>query len=152
MQIQNQSFHLTLFPLCSFMIIAISSHVCVMLIHAVRNGLTSAGGFLCGGRWQQGGSGTSFWVSRWCVYDWVKRGKDLSAAKPGPKGATKLDWDKLAKAVEKRPDAMLKELAEQFEVGTTAVWYALQQMKLVAELKRNGVSFEHYKDMPNTKL
>lgn len=76
-----------------------------------------------------------FGISRWCVYDWVKRGKDLSAAKPGPKGATKLDWDKLAKAVEKRPDAMLKELAEQFGVGTTAVWYALQQMKLFRKKK-----------------
>jgi len=37
--------------------------------------------------------------------------------------------------------------------ATVATWSVGNDIeKLVAELKRNGVLFEHYKDMPNTKL
>jgi transposase len=81
-----------------------------------------------------------FGVTRATVHNWLRLGADLAAQKPGPKGASKLDWNKLAKAVEKRPDAMLKELAEQFGVGTTAVWYALDQMKLVRKKKPLAIS------------
>jgi len=39
---------------------------------------------------EQGGSEAEaqrlFQVSEWCVYDWLKRGKNLKAAKPGPSG------------------------------------------------------------------
>jgi len=37
--------------------------------------------------------------------------------------------------------------------ATVATWLVGDDIeKLVAELKRNGVLFEHYEDMPNTKL
>ena len=80
-----------------------------------------------------------FGVTRATVYNWLARGDHLAAHKPGPKGARKLDWDKLKKTVDKRPDLMLKELAQQFGVGTTAIWYALQQMKLSLKKRRSGM-------------
>ena len=80
-----------------------------------------------------------FDISLWCVKDWVKRGDDLTAGKPGSKGSHKLDWQALQAALEKRDDATLEELAKQFNVSHNAVWYALKRLK-IRRKKRPGVT------------
>jgi transposase len=71
-----------------------------------------------------------FGISRPTVYEWLALGDDLSAQKPGPRAAHKLDWEALRKGVEKRPGVMIKEWAKAFGVGTTAIHYAMRRMKL----------------------
>jgi transposase len=71
-----------------------------------------------------------FGVSRWCVFNWQKRGDDLASGKPGPKDAVRLSREKLRVALQKKPDAMLKELAKELGVSTSCIWYNLQQMKI----------------------
>lgn len=83
---------------------------------------------------RQGGSKAEaarrFGVSRPTVYEWLALGDDLSAKKPGPKKAHKLDWAALRQAVEKQPEKMKTEWAGEFRVSTTAIHYAMRRMKL----------------------
>ena len=71
-----------------------------------------------------------FGVCRATIYEWLKLGEDLSAQKPGPKSAHKLDWEALREGVEKNPEKMITEWAREFGVGTTAISYAMRRMKL----------------------
>lgn len=71
-----------------------------------------------------------FGVCRAIVYRWLDRGDDLAPRKPGPKSAHKLDWAALRKGIEARPEMMKTEWAREFGVGTTAIHYAMRQMKL----------------------
>jgi putative transposase len=71
-----------------------------------------------------------FNVSRWCVYDWLKRENDLAGEKTGPKGCWKLDTAKLVKLVEENPEAYLSELAEELGTGISTVWYRLNSLKI----------------------
>jgi|ERR671921_305174 transposase len=92
---------------------------------------------------RQGGSKAEaarrFEISLWCVKDWVKRGDNLTAGKPGPRGSHKLDWQALQVALKQRDDATLAELAQQFRVSHNAVWYALKRLK-ISRKKRLGAT------------
>jgi transposase len=83
-----------------------------------------------------------FGVSRWCVFNWLKRGDALTPGKPGPRDAVRLSREKLRAALQKKPDAILKELAKQMGVSTSCVWYNLQQMKISrkknVDVRRSG--------------
>jgi transposase len=83
---------------------------------------------------RQGGSKTEaarrFGVGRPAVYEWLALGDDLSAQKPGPKKAHKLDWEALRRGVNEHPERMKTEWAQHFGVGTTAIHYAMKQMRL----------------------
>ena len=69
-----------------------------------------------------------FRVSEWCVYDWLKRGENLTPDKPGAKEPRKVNLAKLRKLVEEKPDAYLDELAKDLNVGKTAVWRGCQKL------------------------
>ena len=73
---------------------------------------------------------TRFQVSRKSIYNWLHSKAPYTTRAPGPKGGHKLDWEALRLYTEKDDDAMLKEIAKRFGVGTTAVWYALKKMKI----------------------
>ena len=92
----------------------------------------------------QGGSTAEssrrFQVSLWCIHDWMKRKEDLTPRRPGPKAGRKLDWNRLRKMVEAKPDLMLKELAERFNVTIPTIAYALRQMKISRKKKRHVTS------------
>lgn len=86
-----------------------------------------------------------FQVSRASVYNWLSKKDGLSYEKPGPRKPRKLDWEALRKAVERHPERMLKEHAQQFGVSTVAIWKACERMKLThkktrgATRKRRGI-------------
>ena len=67
-----------------------------------------------------------FKVSKWCVNDWCKR-SDLSPQK-GTGRPRKFDWDALKKDIQKNPDKLLKERAQEFGVHINAIWNACQLM------------------------
>jgi transposase len=71
-----------------------------------------------------------FQVSRKSIYNWLHSKTPYTSKVPGPRKAHKLDWEGLRRYAEKNDDAFLKEMAEAFKVGTTAVWYALKKMKI----------------------
>jgi len=65
-------------------------------------------------------------VSRGRVFAWLKLGKSLSTGKkPGPRKNRKVDATLLARAIEERPDAQLKELSVLFGVHYSTISYAL---------------------------
>ena len=71
-----------------------------------------------------------FKVSRETIYEWLRRGDDLSPrfAKTRQR---KLDKDALRRHVREHPDALLRERATVFKVDPTAIHYALKAMKIV---------------------
>jgi putative transposase len=71
-----------------------------------------------------------FQVSEWCVYDWLKKGKDLKAGKPGPKGPRKFNLRDFESLVLEKPEAYLDELGKELNVGKTTAWRACQQLGL----------------------
>lgn len=64
------------------------------------------------------------------VYEWLKRGKDLSP-RPAKTRYRKIDKDALRRHVQECPDAFLRERAVVFKVTPEAVCYLLKTMKLV---------------------
>ena len=77
-----------------------------------------------------------FGVGRATIFLWVKQGFSGSAGKPGPRGSRKLDRTKLAQLVQKNPDMMLKELAEELGVSIGAVFHSLKVLGYTR--KKNG--------------
>jgi transposase len=71
-----------------------------------------------------------FQVSEWCVYDWLKKGKDLKAKKPGPTQPFKLNLIALNDLVIRKPDAYLDELAKDLHIGKTTAWRGCQRLGL----------------------
>lgn len=71
-----------------------------------------------------------FSVGRSQVYAWLKLGDNLSAKKPGPKKPHKLHLDALQKAIEEKPDSHLQELATQFGVVKSTVFYGLKRLSI----------------------
>lgn len=85
---------------------------------------------------RQGGSKAEaariFGINRGCVYVWFRMEKEgRGRRKPGPRGAHKVDMQKLSELVVKRNDLMLKEMAAIFEVHESTISKAL---------KRTGIS------------
>ena len=71
-----------------------------------------------------------FKVSRETIYQWLRRGDDLSR-RPAKTRRRKIDKEALRRDVEERPDALLRERAVAFKVDPTAIHYALKSMKIV---------------------
>lgn len=64
------------------------------------------------------------------IYEWLKRGDDLSA-RPAKTRQRKIDKEALKRHVKEYPDALLRERAAAFKVTPEAVFYALKSMKIV---------------------
>jgi transposase len=70
------------------------------------------------------------------VYLWMKTPKRVTTLAMGPKTASKLDRNRLQAFVKKRPDAYLAEIAHEFKVASSTVYYALRGLNL--SRKKNG--------------
>jgi putative transposase len=64
------------------------------------------------------------------VYEWLKRGKDLSP-RPAKTRQRKINKDALRQNVREYPDALLRERAVVFKVTPEAICYLMKTMKLV---------------------
>lgn len=69
-----------------------------------------------------------FGVGEASVYRWVRHGE--TAQKPGPKAPHKISESSLQGLLDRRPDAILKELAKELRVDPSSVWYAMRRMKI----------------------
>lgn len=79
----------------------------------------------------------TFGIVRATIYRWLNR-QNLEPTKI-ERRQRKLDWKALEKDVQENPDAKLIERAKKFGVHPTAIWYALNQMKITRK-KRTPVS------------
>lgn len=66
------------------------------------------------------------------IHGWVRQEKrgQLHAARPGPKRGRKVQKAALQQAIDTRPDAILKELARDFGVHPTTIFYACKKWKI----------------------
>ena len=71
------------------------------------------------------------------IEDWRRLLKETGSLKPQYRKTRrrKIDREKLAKALEEKPDAYLSELAKPFDCTEQAVFYALEKMKVT--IKKN---------------
>lgn len=64
------------------------------------------------------------------VFLWCKTPEKLKAEKPGPKGCSKLDLDRLRAMLSARPTAYQAELAYLLGVSQPTVWLGIKRLKL----------------------
>ena len=81
-----------------------------------------------------------FGVARATIYRWSNR-QDLEATKV-ERRKRKLDWKALEEDVKSNPDAKLIERAKRFGVHPTAIWYALNKMKITRKKKNSAIEKE----------
>jgi transposase len=81
---------------------------------------------------EKGGSVTKaakvYRVSRASIYRWQGR-EELEATKV-TRRKRKLDWEALKKDTEENPSEKLADRGKKFGVTTTAIWYAVKEMKI----------------------
>lgn len=84
------------------------------------------------------GTCNTFKIARSTLYSWIKLHKENGDLEPRVRTEykTKIDYDKLKKLVEEKPDAFLKEHAEHFGVTITGVWDALKKLKITRKKRR----------------
>src|SRR4028119_211376 len=80
-----------------------------------------------------------FQVGRATIYRWLGR-TDLRATKV-KRRKRKLDWEALENGVKENPDARLIDRAKKFGVRSSAISYALKEMKITRK-KRTGLPGE----------
>ena len=90
-----------------------------------------------------------FGVSRWCVYNWLKR-VDLEALKPGPKEPRSLACSVLEAHVAAYPDAYQKERAEALGVSEYVVWYGLKRLGIKKNATVPGKKRRSSQGIPET--
>ncbi len=66
-----------------------------------------------------------FKVSPNTIYEWLKRGEDLSP-RPARKRRRKVDKEALKRHVQEHPDALLRERAAVFRVSPEAICYLMK--------------------------
>ncbi len=71
------------------------------------------------------------------VYEWMRLEERTGTLKPSyPKRRKrKIDLEELRRAVERKPDAYLAELAKQFNCTEQAVFYALKKVDITTKKK-----------------
>ena len=86
---------------------------------------------------ENGGSkvlaGQIFGVTVQTLINWVKRKKqgNLTPNATRKRNPQKLETEKLKTYIEKHPDKYLREIAEEFGVTITAVFYACKRLKII---------------------
>lgn len=73
------------------------------------------------------------------IHNWMRmKGGVCSAGKPGPKTGRTVKHEALKKAIEVRPDARLKELAEGFHVHPSTIFYACKKWGITRKKRPGG--------------
>jgi transposase len=90
---------------------------------------------------KSGGTLTSaaniFGVRSRTIWNWIQRKKQgILEPKKYETSPRKIDNDQLKLFIKKYPDAYLREIAEEFDVGPSAVFYALKRLKITLKKRR----------------
>jgi len=81
------------------------------------------------------------------VTNWVKKDRDGNlAAKKRENKPRKLDYEQLIKYIKNVPDAYLREIAKEFKVSITAIFYACKRLKITLKKRppviKNGMKLK----------
>jgi len=73
------------------------------------------------------------------IHNWMRmKGGVRSAGRPGPKTGRTVKHAALHQAIERRPDARLKELAEDFQVHLSTIAYACKKWGITRKKRPGG--------------
>jgi transposase len=78
----------------------------------------------------QAAAARHFKLSRTTVRIWIKQPEGYEAQKPGPRGSHKFDRAELKRLIQERPDLLLREIAQHFNVSLNAISHALKRMNI----------------------
>jgi len=90
-----------------------------------------------------------FGVCMKTIWNWIKRNKQgnlppkIKEVRP-----RKIDNDRLKKCIEDNPDAYLREIAEEFDVTASAVFYACKRLRITLK-KRQQITKNETKKKRN---
>lgn len=78
------------------------------------------------------------------VYEWIRLERQTGTLKPSyaKRRKRKIDLEELRRAVERKPDAYLRELAKQFNCTEQAVFYALKKVNITTKKKNIPIRSE----------
>ncbi|MFZ0565933.1 MAG: IS630 transposase-related protein [Chlamydiales bacterium] len=94
---------------------------------------------------EQGGSQVDasriFGVTVQTLINWMKRKKcgNLAPNSTRKRNPQKLDGEKLKMYIDEHPDSYLREIAEEFGVTLTAVFYACKRLKITLKKRRPSI-------------
>jgi len=80
----------------------------------------------------------AFRITSNTYYEWKKLMEETGSLKynNAKTRRRKIDKEKLKQAIEEKPDAYLRELAELFDCTEQAIFYALKKMKITLKKRR----------------
>jgi transposase len=79
----------------------------------------------------------TFGIAMRTVANWVKRKKQNKLPpKSRPTGSYKIDENRLKEFIAKKPDAYLREIAEEFKATIPGVFYACSRNKITLKKRR----------------
>ena len=82
----------------------------------------------------------AFNISAQTYYDWKKKFEQgYFEKKTKQTRRRKIDKEKLKLAIEEKPDAYLREIAEKFNCSEQAVFYALKRMNITYKKKHSHI-------------
>ena len=92
-----------------------------------------------------------FGVSKTAVSEWVKKYKETGdlSNKPLKRGYKKIDPKKLKDYVSKHPDALQKEIAQEFNCTQSAIWKALKRNKIARKKRLYSIKNKIQKKLRN---
>jgi len=94
----------------------------------------------------------AFGVTSRTIWNWIQRNKE---GKLGPKkyetSPRKVCNKQLVQYIQKHPDAYLREIAEEFSVDLTTIFYAFKRLKITLK-KRHRVTKKEAKRKENDLL
>ena len=83
----------------------------------------------------------TFKITPHTYYQWLKLKEKTGSLQFGnaKKRRRKIDSDELKRAVEEKPDAYLRELAEKFHCSTTSIYKRLKRLKITLKKRRSHI-------------
>ena len=80
---------------------------------------------------------TVFGVNSRTIWNWISRkNKGILQAKKYEVSPRKIDNDSLIQYIKNHPDAYLREIAEEFKVDPSAIFYACKRLKITLKKRQ----------------
>lgn len=88
-----------------------------------------------------------FGVSSRTIWNWIlRKTKGILQPKKYEVSPRKIDNEQLMQYIKKNPDAYLREIAEEFKVDPSAIFYACKRLKITFKKKQKTIKKEAKKE------
>jgi len=83
---------------------------------------------------------TVFGVTSRTIWNWIQRKKNgLLKPKSYERPPRKINTERLIQFLKENPDAYLREIAEEFQVDPSAIFYACKRLNITLKKRQRGI-------------